>query len=97
MGNESITPMNFYGKLKPCIEMRAYVGFDRYCDLYLQLELNVKSEDISEMENLEANEKLNSAGDLMSTDEYQITVHRRFAYNLQEYEENHSIYRPFML
>lgn len=35
MGNESITPINFYGNLKPCMEMGAFIGLDVGCDLYL--------------------------------------------------------------
>ncbi|MDO5151259.1 MAG: hypothetical protein Q4D76_17995 [Oscillospiraceae bacterium] len=35
MGNESITPMNYYEKIKPCIEMGAYIGLDVCVDLYL--------------------------------------------------------------
>jgi len=34
-GNESITPLNFYENLKPCIELGAFIGLDVCCDLYL--------------------------------------------------------------
>lgn len=35
MGNESITPQNFYGKLKPDLELGAFLALDVCCDLYL--------------------------------------------------------------
>lgn len=34
-GNESVTPNNFYGKLKPCFEMGAFISLDIAVDLYL--------------------------------------------------------------
>ena len=35
MGNGSITPENFYGKLKPDLKMGAYISLDKVVDLYL--------------------------------------------------------------
>lgn len=35
MGNESITPENFYGSLKPYLELGAYISLDIAVDLYL--------------------------------------------------------------
>lgn len=35
MGNGSITPENFYGKLKPDLKMGAYISLDKAVDLYL--------------------------------------------------------------
>lgn len=35
MGNGSITPENFYGKLKPDFKMGAYISLDKAVDLYL--------------------------------------------------------------
>ena len=34
-GNESITPINFYGKLKPCVEFGSFISIDVAVDLYL--------------------------------------------------------------
>lgn len=58
MGNESITPMNFYGKSKPCIEMGAYVGLDRGCDLYLANTIDTGNLYDSWIENKEYIEKV---------------------------------------
>lgn len=41
MGNESITPINFYGNFKPCMEMGAFIGLDGCCDLYLANKINM--------------------------------------------------------
>lgn len=35
MGNKSITPINFYGNLKPSMEMVAFISLDVCCDLYI--------------------------------------------------------------
>lgn len=35
MGNNSVNPINFFGKLKPCLEYGAFLGLDVCCDLYL--------------------------------------------------------------
>ena len=35
MGNNSVNPMNFYGKLEPYLEYGAFIGLDVCCDLYL--------------------------------------------------------------
>lgn len=35
LGNESVTPSNFYGKLKPNFEMGAFVALDLAVDLYM--------------------------------------------------------------
>lgn len=34
-GNESVTPNNFYGNLKPCLELGAFISLDIAVDLYL--------------------------------------------------------------
>lgn len=34
-GNESVTPNNFYGNLKPCFELGAFISLDIAADLYL--------------------------------------------------------------
>ena len=35
MGNKSITPTNFYGNLKPSMEMVGFIGLDVCCDLFI--------------------------------------------------------------
>lgn len=35
MGNESITPQNFFQNRKPCLELGAFIGLDECCELYL--------------------------------------------------------------
>ena len=34
-GNQSVTPNNFYGNLKPCLEMGAFIALDMAVDLYM--------------------------------------------------------------
>lgn len=35
MGNKSITLINFYGNLKPSMEMVVFISLDVCCDLYI--------------------------------------------------------------
>lgn len=35
MGNKSIIPINFYGNLRPSMEMVGFIGLDVCCDLYI--------------------------------------------------------------
>lgn len=58
MGNESITPQNFYGNLKPCLEMGAFVSLDVCCELYLANKVNTGNLCDSWMENKEYIEKV---------------------------------------
>ncbi len=58
MGNESITPINFYGNLKPCMEMGAFIGLDVGCDLYLANMIDTGNLHDSWMENKEYIEKV---------------------------------------
>ena len=58
MGNESITPINFYGNLKPCMEMGAFIGLDVCCDLYLANMIDTGNLHDSWMENKEYIEKV---------------------------------------
>lgn len=58
MGNRSITPMNFYRNLKPCIEMGAFIGLDVCVDLYLANTIDTGNLYDSWMKNKEYIEKV---------------------------------------
>lgn len=52
-GNKSITPINFYGNLKPSMEIGAFIGLDVCCDLYLANTIDTGNLQDSWMENKE--------------------------------------------
>lgn len=58
MGNESITPVNFYGNFTPCMETGAFIGLDVCCDLYLANTINTGNLRDSWMKNKEYIERV---------------------------------------
>ena len=85
-GNESVTPINFYGNLKPCFEMGAFIALDIAVDLYLANTIDTGNLFYSWHKNKEYIERACEIADVNEDNNYDLD-HEEKAWILEELGE----------